>query len=118
MNIQEATALGVIIGAVAAPFVKVIISLFKKDTKDYNDNKSLTYREFLNEKDTIYNDMDIKIEKATKELATKESVSHLSEGFIDLKKNVEKKFDEFQKTLQDMAINIAVLAERRGQPRE
>lgn len=117
MNIQEATALGIIIGAIVAPFVKIIISLFKKENKDC-DNKSLTYREFLNEKDTIYSDMDIKIEKATKELASKESVAHLSEGFIDLKKNVEKKFDDFQKTLQDMAINVAVLAERRSKSRE
>ena len=109
-NFKEISiGIGIIIGAVVSPFVSIILELLKG-----KENKNVTYKTFLEEKDGIYNDMDIKIEKATEKLATKESVNNLSRGFEKL----EKKFDEFAQQLQNIVVNVAVLAERRKEERK
>lgn len=77
----------------------------------------VTQEKLSTEKDKIYDDMNSKIKEVKCEMATKESVQHLAEGFEKL----EKKFDNFEvkmgEKLEQIVINIAVLAERRSQPR-
>lgn len=116
---EIALGIGIIIGAIAMPFVKIIFELIKgKKDNDNPDNNYVTQKDLSDYSDKIYDDMDDRIEKATKDLATKESVLHLSEGFEKLEKKFESKMDEFSKTLTDAIVNIAVLAERRSKPRD
>lgn len=104
--IELLRVVGALIISAVCGVIGAILKLSKTDL--------VTQEKLSNEKDKIYDDMNNKIKEVKCEMATKESVQHLAEGLDKL----GKKFDEFQKTLQDMAINIAVLAERRGQPRE
>ena len=117
---EIALGIGIIIGAIAMPFVKIIFELIKgkKDNDNDTSDNYVTQKDLSDYSDKIYDDMDDRIEKATKDLATKESVLHLSEGFEKLEKKFESKMDEFSKTLTDAIVNIAVLAERRSKSRD
>lgn len=103
--IELLKVVGTLIIAAITGVIGAILKLSKSDL--------VTQEKLSCEKDKIYDDMNCKIKEVKSEMATKESVQHLAEGLDKL----GKKFDEFQKMLQDMAINVAVLAERRGQPR-
>ena len=73
----------------------------------------VTQKQLSEEKELISTEIDDRIEKATKEFATKESVQYLSTGFEKL----EKKFDDFGAKLEKIVIDIAVMAERRKESR-
>lgn len=98
-------ASGIVIVAIITGAIGTALKLSKTDV--------VTHQQLSDEKDKLYCEMDDKIEKATKELATKESVKHLSAGFEKLEKKFESKMDEFSKTLQDIFVKVEVMAERR-----
>ena len=112
------------VAVIASYIVLFFVSAMLKNQRDQakkevdGEDPHVTHKEFLAEKDNIFCEIDKRIDKATADKATKESIEHLQNNFTDLKKNVETNFNQFQVTLQQMAINIAVLAERRSQPRE
>jgi len=112
---MDAQQIGILIGTVILVIITGIVSFItgKKNNNDA-DTSYITQKDLSDCTDKIYGDMDERIEKATKELATKESVSHISEGLKDL----GKKFDEFGSKLTQMMIDVAVIAERRSQPRD
>lgn len=109
ITIDIIKAVGVIIVALVTGVIGTALKLSKTDV--------VSQKQLSEEKDSIYNEMDDKIEKATKELATKESVAHLSAGFEKLEKKFEKKMDDFTNVIHEMMIKVEVMAERRKEPR-
>lgn len=112
------------VAVIASYLVLFFVSVMMKNQRDQTkkevdgEDTHITHKEFLTEKDNIFCEIDKRIDKATADKATKESIENLQNNFTDLKKNVETNFNQFQLTLQQMAISVAVLAERRTQPRE
>lgn len=117
---MDAQQIGMIIGTIILVIITGVVSFITGNKKQIIENGEpyITQKDLSDCKIKIYEDVDEKIEKATKELATKESVSHLSEGFEKLEKKFEAKMDEFTKTLTDAIVNIAILADRRNKPRD